>query len=275
MRHGECKSILNRLEQEKAKDPFKYVYALHSLGKQNSALTNIDALNIDKSEYHSSLLHAQILYKLDQKEKASEVYEDVLKSDNKNLEADMNEILTNLLASYTNSHDLTQEQLQKTEEKITGEISSDLAFNAAAAYSTVYNQEKTAAKKLKESYTIAKEHNEGDNNKYPLLATFIVAKVLSRATNPSECDLKTLYTNEEDGVEFDSGVNKAIYLNNIACIQSAMGKSIKDVSEVVSQISSIVKSKDINEHQKETFTNNLACLTHKQNNDVKKMIPSH
>jgi len=99
LRSGHCDALLNKLEQRKNKDPFTYIYALHALDKQNSALTNIDALNIDKSEYYANMLYAQILYKLDQREKATETYESILNSNDSHLENDHNEVIVNLLAS--------------------------------------------------------------------------------------------------------------------------------------------------------------------------------
>ena len=183
--------MLKHLEQDKNKDPFKYIFALHSLDKNVPALNNYEALNIDKTEYYSKLLHAQILYKLDQKEKATETYEDVVKSEDPHLENDINEIITNLLASMSNSEGLNESSIQDLEQKFSGELNSDFAFNSAFAYASI-DSLKTAAKKLKESYELAKEAGESDSHKFLVLSSYIAAHLVSKLQPDSEFDKTSL-----------------------------------------------------------------------------------
>ena len=276
LRKGHSQAMLNKLEQEKTKEPFLYVYALHTLGKQSSALTNIDSLSVDKSEYYASMLYAQILYKLDQKEKSSEVFEDILKSNDSKLEQDMNELLTNLLAAYTNMSGVDEGHIKNIDQKITGEVSSDLVFNSAAAYAGLERQEKTAAKKLKESYEIARESGESDSSKFPILATYIAAKLLSRATNVTDFSFSDLKIDASGPEKFESTENETAYFNNVACIQSHFNDTDVDLNRLASKISNVLKSKakDINQHQKETFFLNLLNISLRKNkvSEVRKLI---
>lgn len=235
LKTGECQSMLNKFEQEKNKDPFMYVYALHSLGKQDSALTNYNALNVDKSDYHSALLYSQILYKLDQKEKAAETYETVLTSGNPGLDHDLNEVLTNLLASYCNTEDLTEEKIKEIEQKISGEILSDFAFNSAAAYASVDKGIKVASKKLKESYQVAQEHEEADSTKFPILASYIAAKLLGKATDTSMFNASELVLEKNQPKKFENRENEAAYFNNLVCAKALLGNAEGDFNKLSSK----------------------------------------
>lgn len=168
---GQAQTVLAKLEQDKNVNPFMYVYALHSLGKQDQAFTNFNQLNMDQSDFYSNILHAQILYKLDEHDKAYEIFKTLISSKNDLLKEDLNSVLTNLIASLSNVQQVTESDIKAYEDKIGGEVFSDLIFNIANAYSSVNGQEKAASKKLKESLKLAEEDNESDNVKFPILAS--------------------------------------------------------------------------------------------------------
>ena len=275
IRLGECQPILSDLEKEKKERPYAYVYALHNLGNQSDALRNIDSLAIDKNEYYAALLNAQILYKLEQKDKAYEVYDTtVTQIKHENLEHDMNEITTNMLASLTNSDKVDQSQIKALEDKIIGDHNSDILFNISASYSTLQNQEKTAAKKLKESYEKAQEDGESDNSKFSVLSSFIAARLVSKASNTSEYKLSDLKLDELEPKKFDNAENEAAYMNNIEIIKSCFKGSNNSTSDLISKLTNALNSQKINQHQKEVFFLNLISLNLDNNKvgNAKKLI---
>ena len=257
IKFGQTQTVLSKLEQDKTNNPFMYVYALHNLGKQDQALTNYNQLNINQKDYHSNMLQAQILYKLDEREKAQEIYRTLIGSKDKHLEKDLNEVLTNLIASIANVNNISEKDIKEYEEKIGGEVLSDLIFNTSCAYSTVEGSEKTAAKKLKESYQIAEENEESGSIKFPILASCIIAKILSKTSNITNIKLAESKIEQLEPKSFDSSENEVLYLNNLAWIKSYFGSIEKEFSELASSIPNVLKSKDLNKYQREVLFFNL------------------
>lgn len=213
-------SILTKLEQNKNKDSFKYIYALHSLNKNSQASNQIAHLahtSQSADEYYYKLLEAQILYKIDDKDKAFEIFSDLLRDEGNGhakFEDDRNEIITNLLASVANSQSLTESNIQQAEKEYKGTVNSDYAFNSALAYASLGKTE-IAAKKLKECYEIAKDEGEANSHKFNVLSSYIVAQLLSnRADNSDLSTLESKLTGTEPN-HFDADVNEVCYLNNI------------------------------------------------------------
>jgi hypothetical protein len=270
IRAGESGDILKDLKKDKD-NKFLYVYALHSLGKQSEARSSFEDLGLDQNDYYTGLLFAQILYKLDEKAKSSEIYEGILDSGSDKLTHDMSEILTNILAAYSNT-DLYN-KITQIDQKLTGEVTSEYVFNSAVVHASIDGQEKVAAKKLKESYDIAKGSGEADSNKFPVMSSFIASKLLSKASNKKEYEWGSLKIDESDAKSFKNIDNEVAYLNNIACIKMHLG--LKEANTSLSnKISNALKSGDINHHQKETFFFNLLNLSLKNNktSEVKKLI---
>lgn len=263
IRNGDAKDVINDLKNNKADSQFLYVYCLHNLGKQQEAHDEFEALGLDKNEYYSGLLYSQILYKLDQKEKASEILENILASSDHRLENDQTEILTNLLASYTNLPSTTAQKIKSVESKISGEVNADYLFNSSAALAGIPGQEKLSAKKLKESYDVAKDSNEEGNNKYPVLSSYLAAKIISQASNISEFEWNSLKIDETESNSFKLPENEAAYINNLAIIKKKLGLANSTIG-LNTVITNITKSKDINQHQIETFAQNLQALTQKK-----------
>ncbi|CAI2362788.1 unnamed protein product [Moneuplotes crassus] len=258
IREGDSQHVLNELQADKAAHPFLYVYCLHTLGKQQEAHDEFEALGINRNEYYSGLLFSQILYKLDQKEKASEVLEEIINSGNEHLENDLTEILTNMLASYTSETDA--EKIKKLEEKLSGEVNADYLFNTATAFASIKGQEKVAAKKLKESYEIAKENNEEGNDKYQVLSSYLAAKIISQTVNYAEFEWNDFKLDDREADSFKLPENKAAYIINLAIIKKKLGFA-NSTSGLHGLISSVSNSQDINQHQKDAFKANLEALS--------------
>jgi signal recognition particle subunit SRP72 len=280
--HQDIEKLVEKIHENSKKDDnnelkkdkdykFLYVYALHRLGRQSEARSNFDNLGLDQNDYYTGLLYAQILYKLDEKEKSSEIYERILESGDNKLNQDLNEILTNILASYSQTD--SEYKVADVDQKVKGEITSDYVFNSAILHASIDGQEKIAAKKLKESYDIAKSSGEADSNKFPVMSSFIASKLISKASNSKDYDWGSLKVDESDAKSFKNIDNEVAYLNNIACIKMHLGLKEANIS-LSNKISKALKSGDINQHQKETFFFNLLNLSLKNNkvSDVKKLI---
>jgi len=95
-----------------------------------------------------------------------------------------------------------------------GELNSDFAFNSAASYASLDGLEKVAAKKLKESYQLAKESGEENNHKFIALSSYIAAKLFSKQLNFTEFDEDELKVTKEEPTKFDTAINDLVYLNN-------------------------------------------------------------
>mmetsp|Transcript_36948 Transcript_36948/g.42463 ORF Transcript_36948/g.42463 Transcript_36948/m.42463 type:complete len:121 (-) Transcript_36948:396-758(-) len=120
------------------------------------------------------------------------------------------------MASFCSTSGLTEDQIKEYENQIHGEVLSDLIFNTASAYSSINGSEKLAAKKLKESFTVAEEHEESGSVKYPILATFIASRLLENALKVEGLRASETNIDSLEPKSFDSQENEVIFENNLA-----------------------------------------------------------